>query len=264
LPASPEQRSWTYVADHRRKPHVHPLRTPSGACLTRVEPPDHPWHRGLWFVVKFVDGANFWEELAPYGVQRHRDPTTIDWIGPDRETVVLEERRRLAHVDLGVDEAYALDVDVELRPAADVVLDRTPYSPEHGWGGYSGLALRGRADWVDTRLLLDDGSGPHDRLLGVRSRWCDLSGAVDGTTGGVAVLDAPTNPGHPVPWYASTRAATYGDDGWSNFLNAAFLWDGPREVAGGDVLRFAYRVVVHDGAWDGARIESCYRRWVDA
>ena len=44
--------------------------------LTRVEPPDHPWQRGVWFVVKFVDGDNFWEELDPpgYGVQRHAGP----------------------------------------------------------------------------------------------------------------------------------------------------------------------------------------------
>ena len=34
-----------------------------GVVLTQVEPADHPWQRGLWFVVKYVDGDNFWEEL---------------------------------------------------------------------------------------------------------------------------------------------------------------------------------------------------------
>lgn len=33
---------WRYLWDHRRKPHVHPLATPAGVVLTRVEPPDHP------------------------------------------------------------------------------------------------------------------------------------------------------------------------------------------------------------------------------
>jgi len=91
---------WTYAWDHRRKPHVHPLATPAGVVLTRVEPPDHPWQRGLWFAVKYVDGDNFWEELDPpgYGVLRHDgaparevgDATLagdLDWIRPDRRTV---------------------------------------------------------------------------------------------------------------------------------------------------------------------------------
>ena len=58
------------------------------------------------------------------------------------------------------------------------------------------------------------------------------------------------------PWYGSTRAATYGDDGWSNFLNAAFLWDGPETVAAGVTRRFGFRVVVHDGVWDADRCAS--------
>ena len=29
---------WTYRADHRKRPHVHPLATPSGAVLTRDAP----------------------------------------------------------------------------------------------------------------------------------------------------------------------------------------------------------------------------------
>jgi hypothetical protein len=78
----------------------------------------------------------------------------------------------------------------------------------------------------------------------------------------VAILDHPGNPRHPVPWYGSTRAATYGDEGWSNFLNAAFLWDEPLRVGAGKPLRFAYRVLVHDGAWDADRIAAAYADWV--
>ncbi len=48
----------------------------------------------------------------------------------------------------------------------------------------------------------------------------------------VAILDHPANVRFPPPWYASTRAETYGD-GWANFVNAAFLWDGPLLVPAG-------------------------------
>ena len=99
---------WIYNADHRRRPHVHPLASPSGAVLTRDAPDDHPWHHALWFTIKFVNGENFWEEVPPYGVLRHVDPGTLHWIRPDRDTVAIVEQRSITEVDLG-DDAYALD-----------------------------------------------------------------------------------------------------------------------------------------------------------
>ena len=237
---------WTYTAAHRKRPHLHPVASPSGAVLTRDAPADHPWHHGLWFTIKFVNGENFWEEHDAYGVLRHVDDTTVHWIRPDRETVVIVDHRTFTHVDIA-DDAYAIDIDIRLTPQVDAVLDRTPFTT---WGGYGGLSLRGRADWTDTRLLLADGS-VHDRVLGVPSPWCDLSGRVDGGEAGILLA-----PADPTPWYGSTRNETYGDEGWSNFVNAAFLWDGPVEVAAGDTMPFRFRVVVHDGVWDVDRCAS--------
>jgi hypothetical protein len=248
---------WTYNADHRKRPNVHPVTSPSGAVLTRDAPPDHPWHHALWFTIKFVNDENFWEEMDEYGVLRHVDADTVHWIRPDRETVVIVDRRSISEADLGVDDAYAIDWSITLEPQVDVVLDRTPFTT---WGGYGGLSVRGRPDWTDTRLLLDDGT-THERVLGVPSAWCDLSGTVDGTEAGLLLLHGPGNPRHPVPWYGSTRAATYGDEGWSNFLNAAFLWDGPLAVAAGEQLALRFRVVVHDGVWDLARCATEWDRW---
>jgi hypothetical protein len=234
---------WTYNADHRKRPNLHPVAAPSGAVLTRDAPDDHPWHHGVWFTIKFVNGENFWEEQPPYGVLRHRAAHDIEWIRPDRETVVIDETCHLDHVDLA-DDAYAIDIAIRITPRVDVVLDTTPFTT---WGGYSGLALRGRPDWTDTRILLADGT-EHERVLGAASPWCDISGSVDGSQAGVLVI-----PGADTPWYGSTRAATYGDEGWSNFLNAAFLWNGPIEVAVGETVPFDYRVVVHDGVWSPDR-----------
>jgi hypothetical protein len=74
--------TWTYHWDARRKPYVHPLATPAGRVLTRVEPDDHPWHRGLWFTIKYVNGENFWEEDPPYGVLRHDSTAGCSGSGP--------------------------------------------------------------------------------------------------------------------------------------------------------------------------------------
>ena len=132
---------WIYNRDHRKRPNVHPLQTPSGVTLSRDAPEDHPWHHGLWFTIKFVNEENFWEEYDAYGVLRHVDADTVHWIRPDRETVVIVDHRTLTHVDLGADDAYGIDWDITLTPQVDVVLDRTEFTT---WGGYGGLALRAR------------------------------------------------------------------------------------------------------------------------
>jgi hypothetical protein len=256
---------WTYVWDHPRKPHAHPVAAPSGVVLTQVEPEDHPWQRGLWFVVKYVDGDNFWEELprswdpAGYGVQRHVGPPRregdtivgdLEWIRPDGTTVAMREHREIRTVPLD-DDAYALDWDVTLQPPSDAMLDRTPH--DGTWGGYSGLAFRGRADWTDTRLLLDDDRSV-DRVAPQRSRWCDLSSGA----AGVCILDHPANAGHPVDWYASCRAGDGYGEGWANTVYPAFLWHGPRRLIADEPLRLRYRVVVHDGAWTHARADAAW------
>ena len=245
---------WTYNADHRKRPNVHPLRSPRGHVLTRDAPEDHPWHHGLWFTIKLVNDENFWEEYDAYGVLRHVAPTTVHWIRPDRSTVVIVDERTVEHVDLGVPGAYAIDWAVTLTPQVDVVLDRTEFTT---WGGYGGLSIRGRGDWTDTSITLADGS-THDRVLGVPSPWCDLTGTVEGDVAGVLILDHPSNPRAPVPWYGSTRSSTYGDEGWSNFVNAAFLWDSALSVGAEEALAFRYRVVVHDDVWSASR---CGEEW---
>jgi len=238
---------WHYNADHRKRPNLHPVASPSGAVLTRDAPDDHPWHHGLWFTIKYVNEENFWEEQPPYGVLRHVDDTHVQWIRPDRETVIIDDERTFTHVDLA-DDAYAIDISIALTPRDDVVLDRTPFTT---WGGYGGLSLRGRPDWTDTRIMLSDGT-THDRVLGTPAKWCDISGSVDGGDAGLLMIPAEPE----TPWYGSTRAATYGDEGWSNFLNAAFLWDGPEAVAAGTTRRFEFRVVVHDGVWTKEQCEA--------
>jgi hypothetical protein len=270
-------RCWTYVWRGATRPFLHPVATPAGRVLTRDAPPDHPWHHGLWFAVKFVNGENFWEEYGEFGVVRPEGEPSVEahgdrvrvahrlvWVRPDGRSTALVEDRVLTHVPLGspVGDAYAIDVDVTLVPPVDTVLDRTPFTT---WGGYGGLTLRGPGDWSDTRLLLADGT-VHDRVLGIRSPWCDLTGSVgaDGALAGVAVLDHPANPWYPVPWYASTRADTYGGQEWSNFLNAAFLWYGPREVPAGTPLRVRHRVIVHDGPADRDGLRACARAYAAA
>ena len=251
------------------RPYVHPVTTPGAAVLSVEAPADHPWHHALWFTIKYVNGENFWEEYGEFGLLRTTNveesdvgvTATLEWIAPDGESVRLTETRALRSEPID-DGAYAIDWSEELTVPVDTVLDRTPFTT---WGGYGGLTLRGAPDWTDTVVRLGDGE-PRDRALGDRSAWLALDGvarAPDGTAmdAGVVMLDHPDNVRSPSPWYASTRADTYGE-GWANFVNAAFLWDEPLTLPAGDTLALRYRTIVHDGRWDLDRIRTEHARWL--
>ncbi|MBK5263310.1 MAG: ThuA domain-containing protein, partial [Peptostreptococcaceae bacterium] len=49
---------WQYNFNNRfGKPYFHPVAI-KNSTLTCVSPPDHPWHLGLWFSWKFINGVN--------------------------------------------------------------------------------------------------------------------------------------------------------------------------------------------------------------
>src|SRR5690606_1331207 len=92
------------------KPYFHPLKTPNGYELTLERPKDHPWHRGLWFSWKDINGVNYWEEDPAKGVaegrsiiksvniETHDDfsaKVTFDISYQDKNLPVITETRKL-------------------------------------------------------------------------------------------------------------------------------------------------------------------------
>jgi hypothetical protein len=262
-----DQSLWKYVySGGKPKPFFHPIHTPAGHCVTLCEPHDHPWHRGLWFTIKFVNDDNFWEEREPMGRQKLVIPPSVEhgrdgeivvradseWVGPRDSRAVIAERRTLTWSSLR-DDAYAKDFDMEQTAQRALKFDRVPFTT---WGGYGGLIFRGNRNWQETRLLFADGS-TSDRPTGQRALWCDLAGKFDGgveQTGGVAIFDHPANVRHPSPWYGST--------GPGHYINAAFLFHEPLHVDRGQTLRLRYRVLVHDGMWDIRHLRDAYDGYV--
>ena len=210
---------------------MHPLRTPSGITLTRDAPEDHPWHHGLWFTIKFVNEENFWEEYDAYGVLRHVDDTTVHWIRPDRETVVIVDERTPHPRRRSASTTPTPSTGTSPSPRRSTSSSTAPSSRR---GAATAASPCAAAATGPTRACCSPTAPSTSGCSASRGDWLDLAGTIEGGEAGVLLLDHPANPRHPVPWYASTKAATYGDEGWSNFANAAFLWHDAARVAGAD------------------------------
>jgi hypothetical protein len=251
------------------KPYFHPVCLPDGTVLTWLRPPDHRWHRAVWFSWKHINGLNYWEEnkqgvsqglteVEKLTFEKADGGTTtlrmdIVYHPPGKPNVLTEQRLVTATAPDG-DGCYRMDwVQAFRAQDVDVVLDRTPITGEpggRGWGGYAGLSFRSAKALTGYQVL--NSEGLRDMAAhGKPCRWIDLSGIVgpEKTPAGLAMFSHPVNQRHPVPGYVIMR-------GHFGYLSPALLFRKPYRLAAGKTLTLAYRMLIHPGLGDKGRLEK--------
>lgn len=246
-----ERTVWRLVFDAKDpKSYFHPLATLRGDVLTAFEPTDHPWHRGLWWSWKFINGLNYWEEDATTRTSAGiteltratvetgddfaaRAELSLSYHPPD-QVAVMTELRRLAVSRPDARGTYRIDWTSEFTVGdAPVRLERTV--PAHlggvSYGGYAGLSLRLRPGMEGFNFLTSKGEADgHGRP----AQWVDLSGP----SGGIAILDHLANTRHPSPWYLSQKPEML-------YFGPALLFDEPLALAPRQKITLSYRIVIH-------------------
>ena len=262
-----------YITD-RHKPFMHPLRVGTSSVLTALEPADHPWHRGVWFAWKFLNGVNFWEEeqhagedaSAGFGSTIFAGIDEMSW-QPGRTHITthydyrlptggipLRERRTITVANPPASR-WVIDWDAAFTAEEPVRLDRTIICEETPWGGYAGLSYRAIESWQDVHGL--DSEGRRDKAIEhQRARWVQISGVdVAGQRSALAMLDHPENPRYPSHW-------RYIDDPGFFYINPSLVLVEPYDLATGEVLRLRYRIIVTDGSLDGAALDAQHLAFV--
>ncbi len=251
---------WKLNFDPAYKPFFHPLCSPDGTLLTAEAPPDHLWHLGQWFCWKYINKLNYWEyEGDPKKAvsEGRTEIKTIDiktkrrgdawivmkilyhpWDKPD--SIVMVEKRTIKLSAPAVDGSYFIDYDLIFTPNIDVVLDRTPPQTSPGgvsWGGYAGLSMR-----FDQKLSNPNYfSEKRDSVINGEGNSyvaANLS-APGGKTVQLVIMDDPSNPRYPAPWYTINRP---NEKFW--FFSPALLYHSAMELKAGVPLRLKYRVLV--------------------
>lgn len=251
----------------RRGGYIHPVVTPSGRMVTDDYPPNHLHHHGIWAAwtktefenrhpdfwnmgaatgtVEFVSLGATWNGAVDGGFEaQHR---YVDLSASAPKTVLHETWRvSVYQVGRGKNAYWMFDLDSRQENVAGVAL----VLPEYHYGG---VGFRGHRQWDGKENTFFFTSEGKDRTNGhaTRARWCDISGRVDGTLAGIAILGHPENFGAPEPVRIHPTEP---------FFNYAPSQLGRWEIAPGKPHVSRYRFVVHDGAPDKAEIE---RLWND-
>ena len=260
------------------KPYFHPVRV-NNSTLTSVCPSDHPWHLGLWFSWKFINGVNYWEYLDDFksestgfrsaGVTRlqkldlHKNPDFSADIRmellyhPVNDRVVMTEIRN-SHISSPFnDGSYYIDEEYIFNPMIDeVILDRTPIEGEpegKSWGGYAGLSIRFNQDFTSPEIIF-----PSERIDYRKGTWFYMGfNTLTGEKAGICILRNPQFTTPTTSWYVIDEPLTP-----FYYNSPSLLFDGKIILKRGESLHLKYRVWVLPGQIEKENIQSRYDKYL--
>jgi Methane oxygenase PmoA len=270
---------WRFSYDPAKgKPFFDPLTTSSGMSLTRVRSPELPWHYGLWFSWKLINGANYWEEDRQSGksegstrwsvprIQTHADGSaviefTVSYTHPSGR-VDMTEQRKLEISRPASDGSYSIHWHSHFMAGKDgAVLDRTPMPGEPGGkvnGGYGGLGLSLASAPVVMYVLTTAGPITHydtDRARPSAPAIAANFTLEEKNLGSIAILSDRANIGENAPWYVVNAESGL------RFICAAVLAPQVRSLRPGGEWKLHYRILVQPKPWTPNTLRAAVKDW---
>jgi len=255
------------------RPYIHPLATIDGSVLTAHRPPDHLWHRALWFSWVEINKLNYWIEDRKTGLSPGRTEIkstkvalakdysakvemVLSYHPPDKPEV-LAEKRTMTFNAPAKNGQYRIDwTSVWTATGADAVLDRTPRPGEKGGkghGGYAGMSIRMAKETRPWRIVDSQGRQAQKIHGKPDAVWVDSSGkTTGGKEAGVAMFDHPSNPRHPSPWFI-VKGMPY--------FSPAFLFNKPYTLKKSRSLTLKYGILVHPGLTDKKMLDTEFKKY---
>ncbi len=249
---------------YRRSAFIHPLWSPSGNVLTRINAPDHWHHFGIWnpWTKTHFEGhsTDFWNLAEGQGTVRFGGFNSLV-SGP----VFGGFKARQEHVDFqckGGDKVAMNEVwDVRVWNIGSyggvkvwlwdltTTLNCASASPitleAYRYGG--GIGYRANEEWTNKNswVLTSEGKERKD-ADGTRARWCDVGGQFSGNgTSGILFMSNPSNREHPEPMRVWPENANGGRG--DMYFEFCPIRDKMWELKPGNEYVLRYRMLVYDG-----------------
>lgn len=275
-----------YFGEAVAKPYLMPLRTASGAVISRdfpvanavtdedsKTPSFEPHQRPLYFAHGNIDGLNFWPEEA-FAKYYH---------GYSHEAYGRMSLTKLENFAGGADRGSLKARFNLLAPGGRVIAEETQAFEFHGDNDtrtidceFVVLANHAPVTFGDTKegtfaIRLGPAlSAPHDHMInsdgaqgekaiwGKPADWVAYSGTVSGKPIGIVVFDSPKSFRHPTTWHARAygllAANPFGSREFTNDPNKDGSWTVPE----GKSITFRYRVIIYDGQFSQAKLSALY------
>jgi hypothetical protein len=255
----------------KRSAFIHPLWTPHGQVLTRIQAPDHYHHYGLWdpwtHVLFEGDTLDFWNLKERKGTVRFGNFVSVTngdvyaefqalhqhvaFKTNGTEKVALNELQTVRVYKPGSnDDYYIADITIEMNCASESPFLILEYR-------YAGLGWRATEKWNkdNSEVITSEGKNRKE-ADGSTARWCIIQGALDNDYGGAVMMSYPSNYNHPEPM------RVWPED--SNKVGELFAMFAPTKnknwlLMPGKTYTLKYRFVVFNGHFNKEKAESAWQ-----
>lgn len=253
-----------------RSGYIHPAYTPSGFCLTTIQPEDHRHHYGIWnpWTKIEYDGEiyDLWNLGDNKGTVRAKEvldtyqgdvmvgfDASLDHNiknGGNEKTIINETWKVKAWSCKG--EGFLWDFESVLVPATELPVLLKEYR-------YAGFGFRANKHWTRDNCEMHSSEGlDRSRIDGTRGRWIYTEGDTgNGKRGGLLMMDSPNNYNFPEPlriWNNDAIGVGY------VFMNFAPTKNMDWKLEAGKTYKLSYRLFAFDGVMTPERAESL---WID-
>ena len=262
--------------NYKRSGFIHPLYTPHGQVLTRIQPPDHYHHYGIWnpWTHTFFEGdtIDFWNIKGHQGTVRFAKFTSQKTNAKYAEYTALHEHlvfKKDGSEKVAVNEwqtvrvynpaekndQYVVDITSKMQCASQSPLLIVAYR-------YAGFGWRATEYWDknNSEMMTSEGK-TRDSTDNTKAKWIIVYGELPGNEeGGIVMLSHPSNYNHPEPLRIWDKKANGGRG--DVFANFAPTKDKDWLLEPGKTYTLNYRLVVFNGKFDKARAEAAWRTFV--
>jgi hypothetical protein len=198
----------------KRSGFIHPLYTPNGKVLTRINAVDHYHHYGIWNPWASIQyqGKHYdlWNLSAKQGTVRFNHFTStisgpifgefevlhqhVIYIKGGGGKVILNELQKARVYRLHPqNDRYILDLTIKLSCATDSAVTLKAYR-------YGGLSWRATEKWDDNNSQIITSLGKTKKDAdNAKANWVLIQGNLDQDYGGALMMSHPKNYNHPEP-----------------------------------------------------------------
>jgi len=260
---------------YKRSGFIHPLWAPNGQVLTRIQPPDHYHHYGIWNPWTAVEyegeKIDFWNINSKQGTVRFAKFASVESGSVYAEFVALHEHivfRKTGGEKVALNELqgvrvyrpqenqdfFIVDFNIALNTAGESPFKILEYR-------YAGLGWRTTEKWdnKNSMVLTSEGLSRKD-ADGSKARWCIVQGDIDNDYAGVVMMSYPTNYNYPEPLRIWPENQYDRGDMFANFCPTKDM-DWLLEPRQKYLLK--YRFLVYNGKLDKEKAESAWYYFVN-
>lgn len=241
-------------SEEEKYPFFFPVNGPSNSGVTSMRNANYPHHSSLFFGCDKVNGGNYWQEglergqiislradLVPSGDSKVVIENECIWRRPEANAPIKDFRK--ITISAPSNELYQIDFDITMEMLENVVIEKTNHSLFSGRMDPDLAVINGGT------MVNAEGAQTEKGTFGLPSPWIDCSGKRGDKMEGMAIMQHPSNPGYPAPWF--TR-----DYGF--FSPTPMYWPKDEKLGSvyskGDKLMLRYRVIIHSGNHETSNI----------